>query len=81
MDYSKEPTSWKVPDGVATAMLAVVLVFGFIPNPAAQQLISLMALMLMPVFIGMLIWMIVLLIKQMRRSRADGEGNNEKADE
>ncbi len=77
MDYSKEPTSWKVPGGVAAAMLAVVLVVGFIPNPTAQQIISLMAFILMPVFIGMLIWMIVLLIKQRRRSSADGESNNE----
>ena len=47
----------------------LTVLFGFIPNPAAQQVISLIALVIMPVFIGMLIWMIVLLIKQKRGSQ------------
>ena len=74
---AEEPTPWKVPGGVAAAILAFVLVFGFIPTATAQNTISLMGLILIPVFIYTLIWMIVLLVRQRARSSANGESNNE----
>ncbi len=77
---AEEPTPWKVPGGVATAILAFVLVFGFIPNTTAQSIMSVMALILIPVFIYMLIWTITLEIKQKRRSQRNDQSNNEALD-
>lgn len=57
------PTPWQAPAFVATVILGISLVVGFIPNYQIQVVTSWIVLLLIPLILYLIVWAIVMAIK------------------
>jgi Ca2+/Na+ antiporter len=65
--YDKgETTPWKAPGVVALSIFVFILLFGFIPDRTVSLIVGWVSLILIPVFLYMLVWSLVLLVKTKR---------------